>query len=266
MPRMLPVRRRRWRMSPRTSSALQPTRSRPRARLRPEARARVPAGSSAAGSATSCRMRFAILSWTISGCETTSAGRYSTADGRHGLAGLSSCGPGPAIGPAIQQPGCSRSRARPKPQSGHVQPDAHAGRGRRGTTDWSVSTPVQNARWTRRLGMGHRSSRNRERVINELGRATKSCSAGVTAEVAWGKRKGVNPRPSGSAPCPIPWISTPSRPSVWSRRRSQPRSLGCGRNEARYFKNKYNHVFTVGACEQCQVDHRLGAPDPQGRT
>ena len=34
------------------------------------------------GSATSCRMRFAILSWTINGCETTSAGRYSTADGR----------------------------------------------------------------------------------------------------------------------------------------------------------------------------------------
>jgi hypothetical protein len=27
------------------------------------------------GSATSCRMRFAILSWTINGCETTSAGR-----------------------------------------------------------------------------------------------------------------------------------------------------------------------------------------------
>ena len=47
-----------------------------------KARARVLAGSSATGSATSCRMRLAILSSTISGYETTSAGRYSTADGR----------------------------------------------------------------------------------------------------------------------------------------------------------------------------------------
>ena len=48
-----------------------------------------------------------------------------------------------------------------------------------------------------------------------------------------------------SVSCPTPWISTPSRPSAWSRRRSRPRSPGCGRNEARYFKNKYDHVFTV---------------------
>lgn len=68
------------RMLPRTSSAPQPTRSRPPARLRPKVRARAPASSNAVGSAISCRMRFANLFWTISGCETTSAGRYSTAD------------------------------------------------------------------------------------------------------------------------------------------------------------------------------------------
>jgi hypothetical protein len=87
MPRMLLGRRRRWRMSPSTTSALLPTRSRPRVRLRLRARARAPAGSNAAGNATSCRRRFATLSWTISACETTSAGRYSTADRR--LAGAS---------------------------------------------------------------------------------------------------------------------------------------------------------------------------------
>jgi hypothetical protein len=62
--------------------APQLTRSRPRVRLRLKARARGPVGSNAAGSATSCRMRFAIWSWTINGCETISAGRSSTADGR----------------------------------------------------------------------------------------------------------------------------------------------------------------------------------------
>ena len=47
----------------------------------PEVRGeRAPAGSSASGSANSCRRRFANSSWTISGCETRSAGRCSTAD------------------------------------------------------------------------------------------------------------------------------------------------------------------------------------------
>ena len=36
-----------------------------------------------------------------------------------------------------------------------------------------------------------------------------------------------------------------SRQSAWSPRRSRPRSLVCGLHEARYFKNKYDHVFTV---------------------
>ena len=49
----------------------------------------------------------------------------------------------------------------------------------------------------------------------------------------------------GSVSCPTPWISPPSRPSAWSRRQWRPRSLGLRANEARYFKNKYDHVFTV---------------------
>src|SRR5712691_4714856 len=77
---MLPARRRWWRMSPRMSSVLRPTRSRPRMRRPAEAREIVPAGSSAVGSANSSRMRFANLSWRISGCETRSAGRYSTVE------------------------------------------------------------------------------------------------------------------------------------------------------------------------------------------
>ena len=39
---------------------------------------------------------------------------------------------------------------------------------------------------------------------------------------------------------------------------------GLRANEARYFKNKYDHVFTVEPAEQGQGDHRLGAPHPQG--
>ena len=45
--------------------------------------------------------------------------------------------------------------------------------------------------------------------------------------------------------CRTPWISTPSRPSVSSRRRSPSALAGLRANEARYFKNKYDHVFTV---------------------
>jgi hypothetical protein len=41
---------------------------------------------------------------------------------------------------------------------------------------------------------------------------------------------------------------------------------GLRANEARYFKNKYGHVFTVEPREQRRVDHRLGEPDPRGRT
>jgi hypothetical protein len=41
------------------------------------------------------------------------------------------------------------------------------------------------------------------------------------------------------------WISTKSRPWAWNRRRSRPRWRVCGAHEARYFKNKYDHVFTV---------------------
>jgi Imm-5 like putative immunity protein len=54
----------------------------------PDARVRAPAGSSAVGSANSSPMRFANSSWRISGCETKSAGRCSTADGRDGLSAL----------------------------------------------------------------------------------------------------------------------------------------------------------------------------------
>src|SRR5579875_3669888 len=82
MPRMLPVRRRWSHTLPRTNSAQPLTRSRPHARLPLKARARMQADSNAVGSATSYRMPFESLSWTISGCETISAGRYSTADGR----------------------------------------------------------------------------------------------------------------------------------------------------------------------------------------
>jgi hypothetical protein len=84
MPHTQPARRQWWRMSPRTSSVLPPTQSRRRVRRAPDARS-APAGLSAAGSANSSRMRSANSSLTISGCETTSAGRCSTADGREGL-------------------------------------------------------------------------------------------------------------------------------------------------------------------------------------
>src|SRR5438132_3597904 len=93
---MLPARRRWWRMSPHTSSVLRPTRSRPRAPRPPSAMPRLPAGSSAVGSANNFRMRFATSSWRISGCETRSAGRCSSVDRR-----CSHCGPD--IGPTRVQ-------------------------------------------------------------------------------------------------------------------------------------------------------------------
>ena len=41
---------------------------------------------------------------------------------------------------------------------------------------------------------------------------------------------------------------------------------GLRAHEARYFKNKYGHVFTVEPASNAKRHHRLGAPDPQGRT
>src|ERR1700674_5846357 len=80
MPHLLPARLQRWRMSPHTSSVLRPTRSRPRVRPPPDTTVRASAEASAVGSANSSPMRFANSSWRISGCETKSAGRCSTAD------------------------------------------------------------------------------------------------------------------------------------------------------------------------------------------
>src|SRR5947209_20450433 len=72
------ARQQRWRTSRPTSWVLPPTRSRRRA-LRPPDTRSMPAASSAGGNASSFRMRSASSSSTISGCETTAAGRCSTA-------------------------------------------------------------------------------------------------------------------------------------------------------------------------------------------
>ena len=66
--------------SPRTSSVRPPMRSRPHVLPRRMAQARPRGDSSASGSATSSRKRFASSCSTTSGCGTTSAGRYSTAE------------------------------------------------------------------------------------------------------------------------------------------------------------------------------------------
>lgn len=76
---LLPVRRQSWRMSPPTSSALRLTQSRLCGQPRQRGRASPPVVGNASGSASSCRQRSATLSWMISDCETTSAGRCSTA-------------------------------------------------------------------------------------------------------------------------------------------------------------------------------------------
>ena len=83
----------------------------------------------------------------------------------------------------------------------------------------------------------------RFQVADRTRAVPRSCSAGCTAEVSSRRRK--PPYAFGSASCPTPSISTPSRPSVSSRRRSRPALAGLRANEARYFKNKYDHVFTV---------------------
>ena len=77
---LLPLARRLWRMSPHTNSVLRLMRSKPRGQPRPRGRASPPVVGNASGSASSCRMRSATLSWMMSDCETTSAGRCSTAD------------------------------------------------------------------------------------------------------------------------------------------------------------------------------------------
>jgi hypothetical protein len=61
-----------------------PMRSRPHVLPRRKARARAQGDSSAAGSATSSRRRFASSYSTTSGCGTTSAGRCSTAESASG--------------------------------------------------------------------------------------------------------------------------------------------------------------------------------------
>src|SRR2546428_877770 len=88
MPRSLPARRRSSHTSPRTSSVRPPMRSRPRVRPRRKERARAQGDSSAGGSATSSRRRFASSYSTTSGCGTTSAGRCSTAERAIALADL----------------------------------------------------------------------------------------------------------------------------------------------------------------------------------
>jgi hypothetical protein len=67
-------------MSPRTSSVRPPMRSRPHVLPRRTKRPRAQGDSSAGGSASNSRRRFASSCSTTSGCATTSAGRCSTAD------------------------------------------------------------------------------------------------------------------------------------------------------------------------------------------
>ena len=85
MLRTLPARPRSSHTSPRTNSVRPPMRSRPHVLPRRKARVRAQGDSSAGGSATSSRRRFASSYLTTSGCGTTSAGRCSTAE--RGLAG-----------------------------------------------------------------------------------------------------------------------------------------------------------------------------------
>ncbi len=84
MPRTRPGRPRPSHTSPRTSSVRPPMRSRPHVLPRRKERARAQGESSAGGSASSSRRRFAISYSTTSGCGTTSAGRCSTAESTPG--------------------------------------------------------------------------------------------------------------------------------------------------------------------------------------
>ena len=66
-------------MSPPTNSAQRPTQSRRYALLRQTASVNARVGRNVSGSASSCRIRSAILCRMTRGCETESAGRRSTA-------------------------------------------------------------------------------------------------------------------------------------------------------------------------------------------
>src|SRR5512143_2512776 len=84
MPRTPPARPPPWHTSPRTILVRPPMRSRPRGLPRVKERASAQGDSSADGSATSYRRRFASSYSTTSGCGTRSAGRCSTAESASG--------------------------------------------------------------------------------------------------------------------------------------------------------------------------------------
>src|ERR1700686_2548116 len=83
MPRTLRARLRRWAMWRPTNSEPRPTRSRPRGRQRMKTTAWRPAVWSASGSAPNFPTRSENLCSTTSGCATSCAGLYSTADTAH---------------------------------------------------------------------------------------------------------------------------------------------------------------------------------------
>jgi hypothetical protein len=86
MPRTLLARPGPSHTSPRTNSVRPPMRSRPHVLPRPKARARPQGDSSANGSVTSSRRRFASSYLTTSVCGTTSAGQRLTAERVRGSA------------------------------------------------------------------------------------------------------------------------------------------------------------------------------------
>src|SRR4051794_12936345 len=67
--------------------------------------------------------------------------------------------------------------------------------------------------------------------------------------------------PPKAASCPTPWTSRMSRPSAWSRQPHADALAGLRANEARYFRNKYDHEFTVkpasDAAETIEWVHRV---------
>src|SRR5947208_10138038 len=83
-PHMLLARQQSSRTSPRTNWVRPPMRSRPHVLPPRKERARAQGGSSAGGSATRSRRRFASSYSTTSGCGTTSVGRCSTAESASG--------------------------------------------------------------------------------------------------------------------------------------------------------------------------------------
>ena len=96
MPRTLPARRRSSHTSPHTSSVRPPTRSRPHVLAHRRETVRAQGDSSAGGSATSSRTRFASSYSTTSGYATTSAGRCSTAER---ASGRQHCPTSPCLAP-----------------------------------------------------------------------------------------------------------------------------------------------------------------------